>query len=128
MPKDKAYWKAYNQKRQAYLKQKKQESRQRLKALSSTALSLTHPVEKANDQRGEKTNKMTTNSWQYLMLLLLAFLGLANLLISMVALRSWTILPMFLRTLAIGYIFNSLLFGLYLILVAKKKPRKGGKK
>ncbi|KLL04160.1 MAG: hypothetical protein MRECE_2c029 [Mycoplasmataceae bacterium CE_OT135] len=36
MPKDKAYWKAYNQKRQAYLKQKKQESRQRLKGQSTT--------------------------------------------------------------------------------------------
>ncbi|KLL02829.1 MAG: hypothetical protein MRECE_42c003 [Mycoplasmataceae bacterium CE_OT135] len=34
--KDKAYWRAYNQKRQAYLKQKKQESRQRLKGQSTT--------------------------------------------------------------------------------------------
>ena len=38
MLKDKAYWQAYNQKRKAYLTFKKRESRQRIKAQSTTLL------------------------------------------------------------------------------------------
>ena len=38
MPKDKAYWQVYNQKRQAYLAAKKKASRERLKGLSTITL------------------------------------------------------------------------------------------
>jgi len=40
MPKDKAYWQVYNQKRQAYLAAKKKESREKLKRLAISDLDL----------------------------------------------------------------------------------------